>query len=112
MVHRGPIPLERSLHGTKQAKESDDHGGGLYMNFTSGFFLRRSQLLKWNKWNSEAKKFLDGKEEKIELLPIILEYRDIIYKFHEELDETLLNYHKDDIMLLEKMQQIFDEENK
>lgn len=105
MVHRGPLPLERSLQGVPV-----EGGEPNLMEFTSGFYLRKEDLLKWGGWKSEAKKFLDKQNDDIELLPIVEGYKLLIDDFHARLDHLILEYHREDLGLLEKMQEAFEAE--
>jgi hypothetical protein len=99
MVHRGLPPLERHL--TMKPIEGGRPGE---VTAETGFQLPTAELQQWNGWKSDAKQYLKESGEKIDLMSLIVRYRILIDTFHNEFDELLREYHKDDLAYLAAMQ--------
>lgn len=98
MVHRGLPPLQRHL--TMKPIEGGQPG---LATAQTGFQLPTADLQEWKNWKSDSKKFLDEAGENIDLISLVVRYRIVIETFHNEFDELLREYHKDDLEYLAAM---------
>jgi len=101
MSHRG-LP---HVHKETNFSQSKENPGSLDFKIT--LYLDVPKLMEWSGWKAESKKFLQASGKRIDLPNLAKDYHEQILQFHQELDKTLAEYHKDDISKLVEMQKTF-----
>jgi hypothetical protein len=103
MLHKGLLPLERHMTFERDQQTGEQMA-------STGFQLKVLDLLEWQNWKPEVRKYLKRQPKKIDLLPVVNEYTRLIEVFHGDLDERLKSLHSSDLILMQAFQQQLDEE--
>lgn len=61
----------------------------------SAVVLDRDQLLEWNGWTVEAKEFLAAKPKSFEARPVVIEYTELVARFHRWFIQVFVSGHRE-----------------
>lgn len=73
-------------------------------NYEQKIILDKNKLLKWNRWNSNSKKYIDNFEEDIEIISFCEEYYNLIEKFYNFLYNEVLRAYNNEIRDVQEFQ--------
>jgi hypothetical protein len=97
MLHKGLPNSEQHITFTKGK------------DFECGIRISREELEEYNRWTSNARKFLETQPDKIVLSDICLKYEELVLTFHEWLDTKIKEHHRADLQELERLQAEYDD---
>lgn len=100
IVHRG-LP-HSEMHFTFNKEDG----------FSTGVRLDRDKLLEWGGWTAESRKYLKSQPERVSIRHIFEAYDEKVSNFSTWFDDTLRDYHKDDLFELELMQREYQEKHR
>ncbi|MEB0149251.1 hypothetical protein [Pseudomonas sp. CCC2.2] len=101
MLHKGLPNSHMFLSGNN---DPDNKRG---MTFTTGIRFDTKSLLEYTRWTAPAKRYIEEAGEHIDIHQFTEQYLAIINKFHTWLDLLLSEHHKEDLVNLAKLQNLY-----
>ncbi|XLY89266.1 hypothetical protein ACK8QS_05415 [Ectopseudomonas mendocina] len=105
MLHKGQPSTSMFL---SFSNVEDSQAGEL----TTGIRFDTGPLLEWSSWTAPARKYIEASGEHIDIYSLAADYLRRTTEFHMALDRLLMDYHREDLEYLSKLQSAYSESSR
>lgn len=106
ITHRGLPNSNMSLNMKPAGEPNAD--GSIPAEITSGVSYEVAEFLKWDKWTSQAKKYLKNLDKEVSLRSIFEPHFALMNSFNDWYKERYFHYHLDDMNELKDMERVYE----